>query len=314
MNSYDFESKKLYRKRRESAIDRMLSSRRFRDRKVAYLDTKEALDTISYLNRGYRPENLWVINRNPAEVAMLTRKLETLGLPRVNTVGLDFEEALERRVPEVDVVDFDGMSCLHPDLIQMLRRITRKRDNCVFGVTLLGGRETVLQPRQYRNIDQTSFGTKTNPNHSQRLQGLFNLLLDDGPGKTEFDDYPCFGHITRIVWDVYTSISRQPMIWSVFNLESHKQLSVDQAVNLGQQIEGFVYPQCKLPGIYTLADKLQEQWEATNSFGSRKAHLRALAIIDAKTQYLHTLIDNCRIFLHQAGKKNGPTQTNTTLV
>jgi hypothetical protein len=106
MDTYDFESKHLYRRRREQAIDKICSAGKFRDRKVAYLDTGEALDTIAYLKRGYRPQNLWAINRNPAEVAWLTRKLKSLNFPTINTVGLEFEEALFARIPEVDIIDF----------------------------------------------------------------------------------------------------------------------------------------------------------------------------------------------------------------
>ncbi len=45
VDSYDFGNKHLYRKRREIAVDRMLSRPKAL-RRVAYLDTKEALDTI----------------------------------------------------------------------------------------------------------------------------------------------------------------------------------------------------------------------------------------------------------------------------
>jgi hypothetical protein len=50
MDTYDFTNKHIYRKRREYAIDRIIN-KPIALRKVAYLDTKEALDTISYLNR-----------------------------------------------------------------------------------------------------------------------------------------------------------------------------------------------------------------------------------------------------------------------
>lgn len=231
MDSYDFESKHLYRQRRERAIDAALSAGRFRDRKVAYLDTKEALDTISYLNRGYRPQNLWAINRNPAEVAALSRKLDKLGFPRVNTVGLDFEEALERRVPEVDVVDFDGMSCLHEKLIDMLYCIVTSRPSAVYGVTILAGREMEEEFKPISKEDDpvfaayfsgftnTHYGEKVRRSHEARVD---RLLANLGTRK------PCKIHIPRATWDMYISTSNQPMVWCVFQVIPHRNVSLSE--------------------------------------------------------------------------------------
>lgn len=267
MDSYDFESKHLYRQRRERAIDAALSAGRFRDRKVAYLDTKEALDTISYLNRGYRPQNLWAINRNPAEVAALSRKLDKLGFPRVNTVGLDFEEALERRVPEVDVVDFDGMSCLHGKLLDMVYRIMVSRPSCVFGVTILAGRESEDRFKPI-NFDD---GGLTLPDELKRQMEIFYgesyeevhaRFLAEETTNTSFQDHvrrshecrrrtlltelgsrqPCLIHITSSVWDVYVSSSRQPMLWCVFKTTPHQPIPLHRSDSWAGQ--GGVPPGC----------------------------------------------------------------------
>jgi hypothetical protein len=62
-------------------------------------------------------------------------------MPRVNTVGLDFEDALDRRTPEVDVIDFDGMGNIGNNLVFLLQKIAHKRPNVILGVTILAGRE-----------------------------------------------------------------------------------------------------------------------------------------------------------------------------
>ena len=192
MDTYDFESKHIYRKRRETAIDRSLS-KPIGLRKVAYLDTKEALDTISYLKRGYKAENLWAINNNPAEMALLSMKLSILKLPKINTVGLDFEDALNRRVPEVDIIDFDGMGNIGNNMAFMLQNITKKRPNTVFGVTVLGGRENnsiygiiiKTMPIVPSRVCHTSFGTPVTARHSLRLFVLLNLIMNGSPIKTD---------------------------------------------------------------------------------------------------------------------------------
>lgn len=275
MDTYDFASKHLYRQRRESSIDRLCSAGKFRDRKVAYLDTAEALDTLAYLRRGYRAKNLWAINNNPAEVARLTTKLKSLGLPTVNTVGLDFEDALNRRIPpDINIIDFDGMSCLHDNLVTMLSRIVASRPEAVYGITILGGRESKNNASDrfncygpgklaervgeespdlldnsflalFKVIEKekvpTSFGTNVNSSHERRLRDLISAITSTN------DDRPsCIAHISRVIWDVYISTSKQPMVWCVIKSSPHKTISANDAVGLRRLASGYAAPFCKL--------------------------------------------------------------------
>jgi hypothetical protein len=259
MDTYDFESKHIYRQRRETAIDRIAGGNPF-TRRVAYLDTKEALDTISYLKRGYQPQNLWAINRNPAEVALLTMKLKSLNLPIVNTVGLDFEKALETRIPEVDVIDFDGMSCLNDRIIDSLSRIVFLRKTGIYGFTILGGRENQKWFQQIKvghSITRTSFNTEVNTNHSQRLALLLHLLRIPNPELNLLNEdsikriqkFPCSYHIQSILWDTYFSISKQPMIWSIIQISKHQELTT---LSLSKIIKNKILP---LPHCYEDAEQ-----------------------------------------------------------
>jgi hypothetical protein len=251
MDTYDFENKHLYRKRREIAIDRMIS-KPIKLRKVAYLDTKEALDTISYLRRGYTPENLYAINNNPAEVAHLTMTLKKNNLPQINTIGLDFEDALLRRVPTVDIIDFDGMGCLSNKLDNMLNRIVRTRPEAVYGITILCGRESrpsgiwgiLIKNIPLHKITKTSFGTDINPNHFQRLWLLLNICLS---GKTggDIESKPiCITHIKKIIWDVYMSISKQPMLWVICKIEKHKKINEREKIKMFVNTNKICCPVC----------------------------------------------------------------------
>lgn len=266
MDTYDFESKHLYRQRRESAIDRMCTKSVIL-RRVAYLDTGEALDTMSYLRRGYRPENLWAINRNPAEVAHLTRTLRNNRMPDINTVGLDFEDALNRRVPEVDIVDFDGMSQLHDKLVDMLYRITVTRPRAVYGLTILAGREvkdtiynTALKESKDPTVRDmmrgsswprhTSFGTEIDHNHIQRL--MFALWGLYSPRRHEHGrgvSYPCRVHLTKMLWDVYVSTSHQSMLWCVASCQPHRPLKFSDVHKIFRDTNGLCIPECELPSL-----------------------------------------------------------------
>lgn len=286
MDTYDFESKHIYRKRRESAIDRSLHIPKAL-RRVAYLDTKEALDTISYLKRGYEAHNLYAINNNPAELAHLSIKLKSMGLPKVNTVGLDFEDALDRRIPSVDVIDFDGMGNISNKLAYMLGNITQSRPKAVYGITIMAGRESiggsgifavVLKVSPYMAAsNKTSFGTTVNKNHVVRLwlvlNGMANakpvlcrpnsvkklapeekairLKMTDQELDEEYDimmkDIPvsqCRVHITKMYWDVYMSISKQPMLWTIFSCEPHKKLTKKQYMKIFLATNKFHAPIC----------------------------------------------------------------------
>lgn len=278
MDTYDFESKHLYRARRELAIDQMSAKTKYL-RRVAYLDTGEALDTISYLKRGYQAENLWAINNNPAEVASLTRKLKTLGFPAVHTVGVDFVDALEKRVPDVDVIDFDGMSNLNKKTVELLSKVILSRNaNEVIGITILSGRES-LKDCWYRSVvggksfdgsprfDEgsechTSFGTKTNSSHKQRIRTLVGNIVYKHCSHADCElglacrNARCFAHVKDLKWDTYQSISGQPMVWTVFKLVPHIDHSLrkflDDAHSRVHQIK--ILPLCVLRSLSLGAD------------------------------------------------------------
>jgi hypothetical protein len=219
MDTYDFESKHLYRQRRESAIDRLAPGNPF-TRKVAYLDTSEALDTIAYLKRGYQPQNLWAINDVPAEVAHITMKLARLGLPRVNVVGVDFEKALMQRVPKVDVVNFDGTKPLSQEMADSLFRMAKLRPTAVWAVTFLAARESrgrftaplfkacacCRNGERYRC--RTSFNRDVNARHYRRTASILHWFQDSTSRK-----------VKKFFWDVYLSQSRQPIGWVALSLK-----------------------------------------------------------------------------------------------
>lgn len=229
MRSYQFDAKALYRARRDAAIDAYCKVPK-RLRRVAYLDTKEGLDTRYRLATGYSAENLYPVNDNPAHVALLTMGLRAAGLPDVNTVGLDFHEAFRRgRIPhDVDVIDFDGMSQLHahtgPMVHQLLATSFATRPRVVFAMTLLAGREQGLYRSLLRHhikchTGATSYGQEVSDEHIARV----NLALFAG-GATYGDDGArtgCGAHVVDVKWDRYVSDSRQAMVWFVALMKRH---------------------------------------------------------------------------------------------
>lgn len=256
MKTYDFPAKDTFRNRRDQAID-AFSPKPIALRRVAYLDTSEALDTMHRLHRGYRPENLFAVNDNPALAACLTQKLDRLGLPRVVAVGVDFERALRERLPAADVIDFDSTSNLHEKLPPMVSRCCATATGTfVLALTIVGGREGksdffghhlscskktrdsdgLIAPCDKEGHVQTSFGTVTNPSHLERITALLagschGWVRDRHAGRpcscglTHKGGWrgtsECIAHVMDAKWDVYQSTSGQPMVWVVAAMRRH---------------------------------------------------------------------------------------------
>lgn len=226
MQTYDFSSKTEYRRKIWNEIEKVCTVPKAL-RTVVYLDTREALETVFLLDRGYRPENLIAINREPVEVALLTQHLKKSGLPTVRTYGVDWTRAVATLGP-VHVVNFDGMGCLHDNLLNTVSATVDAVRPRVLAFNMLGGREqfddrTRLKAyHQFRSDwagerlpSRTSFGKVVNPNHAERIRTVVHMGTM-GPWREV-----CRTHVTSIAWDVYQSESRQPMVWAVAALKPH---------------------------------------------------------------------------------------------
>lgn len=185
--------------------------------------------------------------------------MKSMNLPTINTYRLDFEDALDRKIPAVDIIDFDGMGCLNNKLSVMLQRITLSRPKAVYGVTLLGGRESIKSGPWWPMIKhlpinktvKTSYGSSVNRNHYARVWILLNVIMNgnvidkEGPNCNieEFNSV-CRSHITKIFWDVYMSISKQPMIWVVMKITSHKKLKLKTLKKIMKNTKHMYSPIC----------------------------------------------------------------------
>jgi hypothetical protein len=199
-------------------------------RKVVYLDTKQGLETRYLLGLGYSAENLFVVNRNPAEVACLTRNLKEDGLPLVNTYGKEFNKAIVE-IPPVDVLSFDGTSNLHSSLIALLSNAVKVLTPKVITFTLMGGRETneELKEAINRNAGIQSWGYRgVNQAHLGRICTVACSITSYKTERCPHGRSNCRGcvtcatHIQRMEWGAYMSTSKQPMVWSVAELTPHR--------------------------------------------------------------------------------------------
>lgn len=141
-DGYGFGNKKQYRRTLWRFIDDSLRGVQLKDRKVVYLDTKEGLETEFLLDRGYKPRNLHVVNWNPAEVAVLTRRLRAMHIPDVNTYGIDVFEAIPK-VGDFHVLNLDLCGPISGLLLAELTLIAARNraPEYVIANNMLRGRE-----------------------------------------------------------------------------------------------------------------------------------------------------------------------------
>lgn len=142
---YDFGSKRHYRRTVWNFADECLARIPRRARRVLILDTAEAEETLFLVKtKGYHPANIHAVNRNPAEVAWLTRRLASSGIRGVHTHGTDAFKVLHELTPNLDAINLDLTGSVTPKLMDNLASL-KLHDNLFLAVTALRGREKLRE-------------------------------------------------------------------------------------------------------------------------------------------------------------------------
>lgn len=215
---YDSDVKDSYRRQVWNAIEKNWANPSRGDRRVLILDTRDALETLFLIKRGYRPENIHVINREAVEVALLTRKLESLGFRRVNTYGVAFSDAVPRlKKCNLDAVNLDFCANASDHLLDWLcdaRVIVR--DNTVVALNMLAGREADPWKATYESMLRRGV-----PEESAGTFARLRLALATLSGAIGDEVASCVLHFSNLVYRKYVSTSGQPMLWFVTKAISH---------------------------------------------------------------------------------------------
>lgn len=214
MSGYGFEVKQLEYRRRlwywvEDQIGRKVPIGR---RVVAYLDTGEAIETQFLLALGYAPGNLHAVNINPAEVAVLTKRLDSLGLPRVKTHGIDFVRTLrEAAVQRWHVMSFDGCGPVaSPNTLRCVRRMSELATaGAIVSANVLAGRDTGEAANILRA--EKHAGNSTHERRWEWLLRAFTARLRDGKA-TQIHG------VAATKRGLYVSASGQRMLWLAVRL------------------------------------------------------------------------------------------------
>jgi len=218
-----------YRVINQQVLDRLLPEQSTPRRRMIYLDTGEALQTISLLKHGYRPENLLAVNADPREIAVLTETLDRIGYPRVGTRHGLFEDIAWG--VQTDVLDFDGTG--HIGKADGVGEILLT--NAVYGTTpkvvsftIHSGREhgatmAALKDCHLNNLSRmvpatTSSGRTVSAQHWWRLVTCLLKICNAASGEAR----TCLWHVNDWGWDVYQSESGSMMAWMAARLSPHR--------------------------------------------------------------------------------------------
>ncbi len=139
---YEFSQKRNYRRCVWALSARQLGSRRAAAHALL-MPSSEGTEIEVALSKGFREENLHIVDENPAIVANLKRRF-----PRINTYGVTVARAIERigsRGIKLSCANFDLCGCIGKpvvlELIQALSGDLWCHDGAVVAITILRGRE-----------------------------------------------------------------------------------------------------------------------------------------------------------------------------
>ena len=237
---YDFGNKKQYRRNIWAFVDRHCT-KPIVDRKVLYLDTAKGGETLFLLNKGYKAENLFIVNFDENELLKLGDLLQSLKVGHINLCPMSIEHAvivMSKAGHFIDVYNFDFMSNITNDMVRDTLRTTARiiSKDCIVGVNVLRGREAKWF-KERRKED--------NPDWIRELEIKSSLSYDikDDEGEEE-----CITHIIRQRNGIYkSSAGRQTMMWFVFKVMKHCVIDIgDLEDHLSKEtdIEHGDIPQC----------------------------------------------------------------------
>jgi hypothetical protein len=239
---YDFGNKRQYRRDVWAFVDRHCK-KPIKERKVMFMDTKEGGETLFLLNKGYRPENLFVANNNPGQVAQLTKNLKKDCKVEVNTYGIDVGTAMCKVSDQgyyIDAYNLDYMctvtnSDFYDDLYMLGNYILK--DHHIVIVNILRGRERKGFFDEYE-VGSKDERTADSIRSFEIKRLLTSLIHHDGMSDNEETRIKfgvtrsgeectgqCLNHILSQRDKIYRSnAGSQTMRWFAFDLIKHYEM------------------------------------------------------------------------------------------
>lgn len=261
------------------------------DRLIVLLDEWEAREA-QYLieQRGYRPDQLHIVNLNPATAARITLSLKQAGHVGATTYGKGLADAVARilaRGKRIHAIhaDFCG-NVSSPQIhttLELIRFASEKAPVAV-AVNVLRGRE---QAWFQSNIAQCKALFKVTPSaDAARVRALSHALQNSADDDTML----CAAHLHRPVVESYNSTNGQSFLFLVGEFRKHGQACEDAQhirwlYEIGTRVRAgarltlsdMVWPQCVALPVKWVNDEHGHAWAALDKSLALKMRERMLS-------------------------------------
>lgn len=198
------------------------------DRNVVILDEWEATESRYLIEqRGYRPQQITIVNANIATAATASRTLNSLGFGGAKAMGRKLGDAVERlaqngkRIHAIHA-DFcaNVTSPIVSETLQDIRVATCHGDVAV-AVNMLRGRE--LGEFRAKVAQMKALFRSSNAEDAARVRIACQLLS----GSADDETMVCVAHLTEYIHETYKSTNGQTFLYVVGRMERHGAARLD---------------------------------------------------------------------------------------
>lgn len=142
--NYNFANKRHWRRTLWNQIESLSNINR-NNCIVVCLDTTQGGEVEFLLRRGYRPQNIYAVNYNVAQVVVMNKNISKRLGCKVNILGIGIDRAIQKIISQgitPNVVNMDFCSQLCKETINTMQNVSASLpSNSVISVNLLRGRE-----------------------------------------------------------------------------------------------------------------------------------------------------------------------------
>lgn len=229
-DSYESGEKNLYRRQVWNALEATEAMRSVakRDRRVLILDEWKAEETKFLVQRGYSPENVFLVNKNVATAARAQMSVRQAGIFGVTAKGGavgDVWTKLSAAGERFHAIHLDFCGNLSKDITRELEFFNgcAVLGDTAFAVNFMRAREGRSNVT-YRNGVDTYVGQLGGDNDLARRRVAYMTLTAVG-----WDDrMVCRQHLIDPTWRTYVSSNGQPFIWIAGELRTHARAVRDE--------------------------------------------------------------------------------------
>ena len=227
MSAYSNEAKRAWRRTAWDTFIRLAP----KQPRVLMVDTGSGFEVLEAVERGVPQDLIVVVNKSAAHVAAIKRRF-----PKTTAIGVDLERACSSRVDGMfDIVSADLCSPLNCAAMMDAVWWAWSRCRCVFGVTMLAGRDASLlrthdaggwRSYDHRNLmdalsieclpANVTMSLSEHSDHARYRSNYNNMRLEAVACTIGFPRYRRLECVPECVGKLAYRSNKSPMLWSAW--------------------------------------------------------------------------------------------------